>query len=675
MFLSKSSVAGYILSFGLTGTNSAGAAVIFDALGNGDVCAPSDGAGSWNCNGLSVGRNFFSEDFFGSAPSNTALAASFTIPSGQSYSLESIALSAGVTQGGIPSAFRVDIKESAADGSPGSSIFFDHRLGPSIQPVSFGVQPTPQVLGNISSTQNVTLSGGSTYWLSLSLPQPVSAIDSQVGWFWNLNQPAVTGDLRSQTLDPATGSIDQGSAWRTASMQAPAFRVEGLPISPPPPPPSQTPKAVIQPIAPTIGTPADVFTGDETKPTVIITHGWQPTLTGNSPSGTPEWVQSMTEGIGSRANVVQWNWDDATTGVLGFSEALAEVRVQGEALGEHLHTLVKSGEVSSEHIQLIGHSLGTLVNAYAANYLTSHGITIEQVTILDRPFGNGLAARAPEFSGGVFASGPNLDEPIFQTLLKKDKVIWVDNYFGNDLIAVPPAFGAAFENAIAQNTLIDGADHGEVHDWYACTIIAGDGCQKLITIDDLRAHSGFLSSTAGGHFADRPDDTGWDPGDVPLTAKSIQVDPITWLAQNCLAAQIARCTEGSPAYIWDLEFHFPEDSRFLSFDFRWSSPGDGDFLTLQFGDGLLFNYLGQEFQGDEFRNSGLLPVSGLAGMTDQLLFALNSVGDANASFEIGNLQIFFGATVGEPGTGTLIAISMGLLFVQITRRETRAAAI
>ena len=230
MFSSKSSVAGYILSCGLAATNAASAAVIFDALGNGDVCAPSGGGGSWNCNGLSVGRNFLSEDFFGSAPSNTALAASFTVPTGQSYSLDSIALSAGVTRGSVPNAFRVDIKESAADGSPGSSIFFNQRVGPSIQPVSFGGQPAPQVFSGISSTQNVTLSGGSTYWLSLSLPQPVSAIDSQVGWFWNLNQPAVTGDLRSRTLDPATGSIDQGSAWSAVSTQAPAFRIEGTPV-------------------------------------------------------------------------------------------------------------------------------------------------------------------------------------------------------------------------------------------------------------------------------------------------------------------------------------------------------------------------------------------------------------------------------------------------------------
>lgn len=66
-------------------------------------------------------------------------------------------------------------------------------------------------------------------------------------------------------------------------------------------------------------------------------------------------------------------------------------------------------------VHLIGHSLGTHVNAFAALVVTGLGFNVDQVTVLDRPFGNS------------FFPGPT-DTDLFKSTLSR--VQWVDNYYG-----------------------------------------------------------------------------------------------------------------------------------------------------------------------------------------------------------------------------------------------------
>jgi probable HAF family extracellular repeat protein len=409
--------------------------------------------------------------------------------------------------------------------------------------------------------------------------------------------------------------------------------------------PPSMPLVVPTPV-PTPGSAAGPTILDPSKPMVVITHGWQPT----GFEGDVPWWHTMGDLIRDKgASIVEWAWSDAFT--LDFYSALARVKSQGEQLGRSLLGL---GEAALEHIQFIGHSLGTLVNAYAVEFLAKMGINVDQFTILDAPF------RAPA----------PIDESIFQNTLPKDLVTWVENYYGNDFIVafpypivIPLAFGDPFDEAQAYNQVIDGADHTEVHEWYQCTINASL-CNGQ--------PGGFDWSIASADPWSHPDPL-WDP--YPPGADPLEKVPAPFegFLRHLVETKdaIETLTEGSPAYLWNPAFTMPADGRYLSFDFEWLNRGDGDFLTLQFDDQLLFSFEGDAFFGDEFINSGLIPIGQLAGQTGQLLFALNSVGDSNAKVSIRDLS-FYSRTVPEPTTLALLVL--GMIVLAYGRRNKNGVA-
>jgi len=389
---------------------------------------------------------------------------------------------------------------------------------------------------------------------------------------------------------------------------------------------------------------------DPSLPLVVITHGWQPTdlWTGGAPL---DWVNEMGLAVRAatdpKANVVLWIWKDAFFTTLG--SATASVANQGQQLGRQL---LDWGVTSSTPIHFIGHSLGTLVNAYASDTFTDKNIPVGQFTILDRPFGKAFFG---DVASRNIDPGPNADEILFQTLLKEGSVKFVDNYYGNDSSLPTPAVGTSFKRATASyERLYNGADHTRVHDIYDATIGGTTGCSPS---------GGFGCSIAmegnEGLWSE------WDPGTIVAKTEKFELKPVDWLNIRCsLDSGVTTCTEGSPAYFWNDTFTIPSWAEYLSFDFKWLNPGDGDWLSVLFDDFLLFNYLGTD-TGDDFINSGLLPVAMFAGQTGQLLFALNSVGDPNAEFAFTNLQ--FTGFVDEPSTIALLLFAVAMLIA--TRRR------
>jgi hypothetical protein len=312
-------------------------------------------------------------------------------------------------------------------------------------------------------------------------------------------------------------------------------------------------------------------------------------------------------------------WPDAFTTRL--SDALDSVANAGITLGREL---LARGEDALRHLHLIGHSLGTLVNAYAADFLTTRGVVVEQVTILDSPFGNGSLAVGGEF----VTTGENLDLPVFQNLLAAGGVTYVDNYWGNGLTG---RGGPMNPPTTADDQLIAGAGHGALIEWYQ---------------DNKR-------------WDFQPTAT-WDPGIFTPATQELEINPISWLVNNCrIALGTATCHEGSPAYLWQSGSAIPTDAKYLRFDFLWNNKGDGDFLSVSFGDEVLFKFLGTSFDGSEFMNSGLIPISAFAGRTDQLLFMLNSTGGSNAQFSIRNVE--FLTSVPEPNPLWLLLVGMLML--------------
>ena len=105
------------------------------------------------------------------------------------------------------------------------------------------------------------------------------------------------------------------------------------------------------------------YTMDLSKMTVVFTHGW---------NSDPEvWAKSMAANMlaGGVAdiNLLAWDWkESARTGLL-LSKALSAVPGEGEKLGQALAQSL--GGSYGQQVHFVGHSLGTLINAAAANYL------------------------------------------------------------------------------------------------------------------------------------------------------------------------------------------------------------------------------------------------------------------------------------------------------------------
>ena len=129
---------------------------------------------------------------------------------------------------------------------------------------------------------------------------------------------------------------------------------------------------------------------DPNQPTIVLTHGWIPTLAGIDlypPVGVASWPTTFAAQLRANGvftgNIVAWDWSlmaRSPVDAPGIPEQ--QTGDQGQALGQAL--LLKLGANYSKPIQFIGHSLGTLVNASAANYL--HGDRWAQENVSPTPW-------------------------------------------------------------------------------------------------------------------------------------------------------------------------------------------------------------------------------------------------------------------------------------------------
>lgn len=111
-------------------------------------------------------------------------------------------------------------------------------------------------------------------------------------------------------------------------------------------------------------------------PTVVLTHGWLPwanaEFRGNRNSGLEGWPLPLSRLIQSAGlesteiNIVAWDWYEVALAVLPPQGEAAD---QGKALGNAL--IEALGTDYTGHVHFMGHSLGTLVNSVAVDWL--HG--------------------------------------------------------------------------------------------------------------------------------------------------------------------------------------------------------------------------------------------------------------------------------------------------------------
>ncbi len=253
----------------------------------------------------------------------------------------------------------------------------------------------------------------------------------------------------------------------------------------------------------------------------------------------------------------------------------------------------------SGDLHLIGHSLGGEVATEVARLLCSEGGThakASQITLLDSPFAN--IPLAPTYV---------LDWPNG----------FVDNYYSDAGLLVGNIAGA-YNYFLVYGFL----DHSYAHEWYYDTVI-----------DDWRAE-GFYWSKAGGGWQDIPrPNSQWQ---VPRWHNEVFSslvggiksfgNVITKIGET--GEEVVTLIKGSPAYAW-MDVAVPSDARWMSLDFRFVSPGSGDYLQVQLADSVVFIYVGTDFSAEGYLNTGMLDVTSFAGQTARLLLALNDVGTAS----------------------------------------------
>ena len=153
---------------------------------------------------------------------------------------------------------------------------------------------------------------------------------------------------------------------------------------------NKTPPIAGNPTIPTDATHFKVFTNgtfasgigiDPNKSTIVLTHGWN-----ESSLSSTDWPQEMANNIefelgSSTPNIVAWDW--TTEAAQPLTTATFDTQGQGYALGENLTNSL--GANYSKRIHFVGHSLGTLVNAKAANFIHANGFSWmnTQMTLCD----------------------------------------------------------------------------------------------------------------------------------------------------------------------------------------------------------------------------------------------------------------------------------------------------
>jgi len=227
--------------------------------------------------------------------------------------------------------------------------------------------------------------------------------------------------------------------------------------------------------------------------TIVLCHGWM--------SDPDEWALQMAGLIAARhilpemPNIVVWDWEDAAAGnVFSIVGKVDVAGKEGLSLGASLQEALGVGY--AQRVHFIGHSLGTIVNRYACDYVHasfpaasrdsmnsptpwSAAQTIPHVTLLDEAELASAAgtkvvtstlitsalAGVPQ---GLAAGARNWKSPI-----PKDAV-WVDNYISAVGFQHAAAVNVVLLHA-AETTPNPVAAHSYAHQWYRQSIVPSVG--------------------------------------------------------------------------------------------------------------------------------------------------------------------------------------------------------
>jgi glutamine amidotransferase-like uncharacterized protein len=398
------------------------------------------------------------------------------------------------------------------------------------------------------------------------------------------------------------------------------------------------------------------------RPTVVITHGWQP-IGDYNPNGV-DWQIQMAQAIKNRfpnheINTLIFAWPEAYT--VNWADARSSTASEGNHLAAALQNFL--GSDYQEKIQFVGHSYGTFVNAFAVNKIKHH---VDHVSLLDSPIDIRFGSRS------LYRN-----DVLFRLLLPKTRVDYVDSY-----IADEPFYGLNFggfiTGAAPNGGLHLATNHSGTYCYYINTV--GGSCQPAPNTTEFGFNSSALLSAGERQSINR-----WDPplitsevvsqfSDAPSSTSgdvAADVDIVQGTTSNVFrlrtsgsastsrpVADQATPVTGDSAV--EFEVTVPADAEYLRFSFLFSQLGDGDWMTVTLGDQVIFSFLGRSFLGANY-DEAVIPISTFAGQTGVVKVLLHAASSATTELRVANLRFESGfiAASGLGNISTRLSVGIG----------------
>ena len=278
--------------------------------------------------------------------------------------------------------------------------------------------------------------------------------------------------------------------------------------------------------------------------TIVMTHGWN--------SDPTVWAQSMASNMiaqGVSANILAYDWQYVAYSP-GLPASEAYTPAEGVFLGQSLQA--ELGANYSQPIHFIGHSLGTIVNAVAANYLHGEQTAHQEVSPTPWPaipIHVTLLDEAEELSSLVEFTGyegwfdgltvilkkaglPLASPPSGVSLLWKPTIpihaAWVDNYISKFGFYHSEAVNVRLDkaNLISElNPISEAVDrHAYSYKWYGMTVTNPAEC----ILGFQRSYEARLANLSGFDF---PPSTSEFPAGILYVQPLVALDALALTPQ------------------------------------------------------------------------------------------------------------------------------------------------
>ncbi|MGH8566466.1 MAG: hypothetical protein ACREXX_11170 [Gammaproteobacteria bacterium] len=328
------------------------------------------------------------------------------------------------------------------------------------------------------------------------------------------------------------------------------------------------------------------------RPTIVLTHGLEAHAaslwTGFSATpGAQGAGHILNNLLGQQVNIVQFLWEEGLQGFSpsAYSAAFPYTKDAGAALADLL--IERLGPGYDQPIHFIGHSLGAVVNAYAARqFLTvTPGVRLSQLTILDYP------SRTP---GGT-ADVPPIPADFFATLLQNLQGLRIDNFYSRD----PSALGNVTEGPISDHPKLrhpsavggrifpaepPASDHAGVQQWYRWTMnpngLTGTIFCERGTFNKPPSFSASLdpcqSGWRGSLFGPRPDDSPDPAPSVDVISTPLGLTNPRPAGCEFVNGEIT-CPEAASSSSISFDVYIPAGASFIEFDYAFYGADEGDY--------------------------------------------------------------------------------------------------